>query len=105
MCGANNAMLACSRSIGDRNFKETDPPFVTAKPEVFTRQIDREKDEFLILASDGVWDDLSNNAACALVSKVLQAGQSCEEAAAALCEAALSAGSIDNVSAVVLLLR
>ncbi|KAL5202705.1 hypothetical protein ABZP36_013657 [Zizania latifolia] len=48
-------VLATSRSIGDHHLK----PFVSAEPEVTV--IERtDEDEFLILASDGLWDVVSN---------------------------------------------
>ena len=48
-------VLAVSRAIGDRVLK----PVVTAAPEMRTRIITGE-DAFLVLATDGVWDVLSN---------------------------------------------
>lgn len=52
-------VLATSRSIGDYYLK----PYVTAEPEITIT--DRSaKDEFIILASDGLWDVVSNEAAC-----------------------------------------
>lgn len=104
VCGPDGAMLLCSRSIGDRNFKLTDPPIVTAVPSTVQRQI-CEQDEFIIIASDGVWDDLNNNQACEIVSASLSRGDEPAAAAAALCEAALTAGSQDNISAAVLVLH
>uniref|UniRef100_A0A0D9WJ51 protein-serine/threonine phosphatase n=1 Tax=Leersia perrieri TaxID=77586 RepID=A0A0D9WJ51_9ORYZ len=54
-----SGILAMSRSIGDRYLK----PFVISKPEVTV--IPRAKDDdCLILASDGLWDVVSNEEAC-----------------------------------------
>nr|CAB3474062.1 unnamed protein product [Digitaria exilis] len=54
-----SGILAMSRSIGDRYVK----PFLIPKPEV--RVIPRAKDDdCLILASDGLWDVISNEDAC-----------------------------------------
>jgi len=100
VCGPNSCMLACSRSIGDRHFK----PVVTSEPDTFSRPISA-GDAFAILASDGVWDELSNLKACNLVSSSLESGCSPSEAAATLCEAAHKAGSEDNISAIVVLLN
>eukprot|EP00898_Chlorokybus_atmophyticus_P003259 jgi/Chlat1/3934/Chrsp26S04194 len=52
------AALQVSRSIGDDDLK----PAVTAEPEVTTHKL-TPQDEFLILASDGLWDVVSNEEA------------------------------------------
>ncbi|OAA72970.1 Protein phosphatase 2C [Akanthomyces lecanii RCEF 1005] len=46
------------------------PPYLTASPEVTTRQIQGE--DFVILASDGLWDVISNDDAVACVSQWLK---------------------------------
>lgn len=46
-----NGILAVTRSIGDRSLKE----HVSSHPDVIVRKI-TEKDEFVILASDGLWE-------------------------------------------------
>lgn len=62
--GRVNGNLALSRGIGDFSFK-TNPELpaeeqiVTCYPEVIAHNIDYEKDEFVILACDGIWDCLS----------------------------------------------
>lgn len=59
-------VLAMSRSIGDSYLK----PYVSSEPEVTVT--DRtEEDDFLILASDGLWDVVTNEAACSMVHMVL----------------------------------
>ena len=50
------------RSIGDADLK----PALTAQPEVTHCQLTAE-DEFVVLASDGLWDKLSNEEAVGLV--------------------------------------
>nr|GEX67986.1 probable protein phosphatase 2C 51 [Tanacetum cinerariifolium] len=59
-------VLATSRSIGDRQLK----PYVIAKPEVIVNKRN-DKDEFMILASDGLWDVMSNDFASHVVRKCL----------------------------------
>lgn len=61
-------MLAMSRAIGDSYLK----PFVIPDPEV--RVVERKdgEDEFLILASDGLWDVVSNEVACKVVRACLR---------------------------------
>ncbi|XP_020673676.2 protein phosphatase 2C 51-like isoform X2 [Dendrobium catenatum] len=71
-----------------------------------------DKDEFLILASDGLWDAISNEVACRIVRQCLSGqaakmfpgavnGRSAAEAAALLAELAIARGSKDNISIVV----
>ncbi|XP_072994927.1 probable protein phosphatase 2C 8 [Typha latifolia] len=104
-------VLATSRSIGDYYLK----PYVTSEPEVTVT--DRtEGDEFLILASDGLWDVVSNDVACKITRNCLSGraammfpgavnGSTAEHAAALLVEVAMSQGSKDNVSVIVVELR
>ncbi|XP_062180910.1 protein phosphatase 2C 51-like isoform X2 [Phragmites australis] len=104
-------VLATSRSIGDYYLK----PYVSAEPEVTV--VDRtDQDEFLILASDGLWDVVSNEVACKIARKCLNgraasmfpesvSGRTAADAAALLTELAMSRGSNDNISVVVVELR
>ncbi|KAB8269545.1 phosphatase 2C-like domain-containing protein [Aspergillus minisclerotigenes] len=49
------------------------PPYLTAEPVVTTTKIDPGKPSFVILATDGMWDTLSNQQAVDLVGKWLDA--------------------------------
>ncbi|XVF12641.1 hypothetical protein REPUB_Repub08aG0136500 [Reevesia pubescens] len=105
-------VLATSRSIGDQCLK----PFVICKPEVTVKELTN-RDEFLILASDGLWDVISNEVACRVVRRCLNGRirrKSLEnivnenraaEAAAMLVELAIVRGSKDNISVIVVELR
>lgn len=97
-------LLAVSRAIGDHSLR----PYVIAEPEVTI--INRQKgDELLVLASDGLWDVMSNQEACTLAKKCLlrarQRGSSRQSAArvaaTVLTRAAVDRGSRDNVTVVV----
>ncbi|KAG8056423.1 hypothetical protein GUJ93_ZPchr0002g26494 [Zizania palustris] len=95
-------VLAMSRSIGDAYLK----PFVCAVPEVTVT--DRsDGDECLILASDGLWDVVTNEAACEVAQACLRRGRDrwCAEAAALLIKLALARRSSDDISVVVVDLR
>jgi pyruvate dehydrogenase phosphatase len=48
------------------------PPYVTAEPVVTTTTIDLKKPSFLILATDGLWDSLTNQQAVDLVGTWLE---------------------------------
>ncbi|KAF9616365.1 hypothetical protein IFM89_029619 [Coptis chinensis] len=101
-------VLATSRSIGDQYLK----PYVISVPEVSITER-TEKDEFVILASDGLWDVMSNEMACQVVRRCLNGqigrtfanstkGSDAAEAAAILAELAMARGSKDNISVVVI---
>ncbi|SCU89080.1 LAMI_0D12332g1_1 [Lachancea mirantina] len=60
-----NGNLALSRAIGDFEFKSNHnlPPheqIVTCVPDVVAHDLDFAKDEFVVLACDGIWDCLSS---------------------------------------------
>ncbi|KAL6851718.1 hypothetical protein ACP4OV_020282 [Aristida adscensionis] len=62
-----SGILAMSRSIGDRYLK----PFIIPKPEVTVVPRARD-DDCLILASDGLWDVISNEEACKVARRQIQ---------------------------------
>ncbi|MCO5548374.1 hypothetical protein L7F22_001831 [Adiantum nelumboides] len=107
-------LLALSRSIGDRYLKR----YVVSEPEV--TYLDRTKDdECLIIASDGLWDVISNDTACEIARKCLVSARrkrasrsfalgedpASATVAALLVKLAYSRGSKDNISAVVIDLK
>lgn len=104
-------VLAMSRAIGDNYLK----PFVISKPEVTVTERG-EGDECLILASDGLWDVVTNETACEIVRMVLRgsgppegdssrSNKACADAAMLLTKLAIARQSADNVSVVVVDLR
>lgn len=103
-----NGTLAVSRSFGDVAHKNVPghPPTVTPTPEVVLRN--REaciEDEFVILATDGLWDALSMQAAVNFIRNQINDHQNLQTAVKALTNEALNKGAIDNVTVVVVLLR
>lgn len=116
-------VLAMSRAIGDNYLK----PFVMPEPEVTVTDRTVE-DECLILASDGLWDVVSNDTACGVATMCLRsqkppsppqspgiednvaaAGESsdkaCSDASILLTKLAFARHSTDNISVVVVDLR
>lgn len=104
-------VLAMSRAIGDKYLK----PYVSCEPEVtiINRTPD---DECLILASDGLWDMVSNQTACSVARMCLAgkvplpahhsgSGEACEDASVLLTKLAFVRRSSDNVSVVVINLK
>ncbi|GMH12382.1 hypothetical protein Nepgr_014223 [Nepenthes gracilis] len=110
-------VLAMSRSIGDRYLK----PWIIPEPEVMF--IPRAKqDDCLILASDGLWDVMTNEEACEMARKrillwhkkngatlPLERGTGIDPAAQAAAEylsnRALQKGTKDNISVIVVDLK
>ncbi|KAL3339783.1 hypothetical protein AABB24_028412 [Solanum stoloniferum] len=84
-------VLAVSRAFGDKMLK----PYVVADPEIQEEEIDGV--EFLIVASDGLWNVLSNEETVTLVQDIKDA----EAASRRLIEEAYSRGSSDNITCVV----
>jgi len=112
--------LAVSRSIGDPAYKRFvpgrkvtdlfnwldghgqsfDADLVIPIPEFKTFDIGP-GDEFIILASDGLWDVVSGSDAVSRTRAALKQGKGSTEAAEELCDLALKLGSSDNVTIVV----
>ncbi|KAG5175543.1 phosphatase 2C-like domain-containing protein [Tribonema minus] len=70
-----NREAGAHRSAGRHLPPPYTPPYITADPEVQHHAIDRAVDEFVVLASDGLWDYLSNEEAVAIVgAAALDAG-------------------------------
>merc|ERR1712063_148824 len=88
-----NGVLAVSRSLGDRGMKE----LVVGDPETRVTEL-TEEDTHLILACDGIWDVISDDASV----EIIQKHESMQEAAEALVKAALQRGSTDNISVMAL---
>lgn len=84
-------VLAVSRAFGDRLLK----PYVVAEPEIQEEEIDEV--DFLIIASDGLWNVLSNKDAVSIVQDISDA----ESASRKLTQEAYARGSSDNITCVV----
>lgn len=121
-------VLAMSRAIGDNYLK----PYVSCDPEVTVMERTAD-DECLILASDGLWDVVSNDTACGVARMCLRgkirpppedagaaaepappagmvggerrSDRACSDASLLLTKLALARHSTDNVSVVVVDLR
>jgi serine/threonine protein phosphatase PrpC len=92
--------LAVSRSIGDLSIKRAGEGQVIATPEYGQYQL-TPANEFMILASDGLWDVVGNEKANMIVKNALKNGHSCKSAAHLLKDEATKLGSGDNITVVV----
>ena len=77
---------------------------LVALPEVTKTQI-QASDEFVVVASDGVWDVLGSQQALNFVRRRLRAHKCAQRAAGELVAEALAQGSHDNTSALVVMLH
>lgn len=91
--------LAVSRSFGDKDFKK--PDIVSAEPAITIHEVDWDADDLVILATDGVWDVVTDKDAVLLVQQSLRKGTSEAGAAEALVRRAQTRGSADDCSAIV----
>ncbi|KAK6120389.1 hypothetical protein DH2020_045869 [Rehmannia glutinosa] len=112
-----SGFLAVSRSIGDRYLR----PYVVADPEVMFVPRAKE-DECLILASDGLWDVMTNEEACELARRRIllwhkkngpilskergeEIDPAAQDAADYLSRLAFQRGSRDNITVIVIDLK
>ncbi|ORX80679.1 PP2C-domain-containing protein [Anaeromyces robustus] len=87
-----NGVLAVTRSLGDYSMKE----WVIGNPYT-TRVVLDDKDNFLILACDGIWDVCSDDEAVELIENVTDP----QEASEVLLRHALDNFSTDNLSVLI----
>ncbi|XP_049828194.1 protein phosphatase 1B-like isoform X1 [Schistocerca gregaria] len=100
-----NGSLAVSRALGDYEYKNVEgrgpcEQLVSPEPEVSAVVRNEEKDEFLVLACDGVWDVMSNEDLCAFVRSRLALTDDLESVANQVVDTCLYKGSRDNMSIV-----
>lgn len=91
------AALQVTRSIGDDDLK----PAVTAEPEI-TETVLSAEDDFLVMASDGLWDVVSNAEVVSIIRDTVKEPGMCSKR---LATEAAERGSKDNITVVVVFLR
>jgi len=96
--------LATSRCFGS----EAARPYVSPEPDIFEYLLEPTHHEFIVLASDGIWDVLADQLVVDLVWGQIQVHDSrrgpaaaLEDAARAVVQAALESGSLDNLTCMV----
>jgi len=92
--------LAVSRTFGDVPKDEAVTRAVSSEPTITEIKLDPTHD-FLIMACDGVWDVVTNQAAVDFVTRQRNSGASAADTASALCQLAYLKESTDNISAVI----
>eukprot|EP00940_MAST-03C_sp_MAST-3C-sp2_P002932 g2932.t1 len=101
--------LAVSRALGDFIYKNPkrapEKQKVSPVPDIKIHRRS-EKDQFMILACDGIWDVMSNEDAVDFVSKAMsRGGTDMEEIAKELLDHCLLKGSRDNMSVIIIVFR
>ncbi|KAL6523309.1 hypothetical protein OROGR_016912 [Orobanche gracilis] len=91
------AALQVTRSIGDDDLK----PFVTAEPEI-TEILLSAEDEYIVMASDGLWDVVSNADVVNIIRDTVKEAEMCSKR---LATEAVERGSKDNITVIVVFLR
>ena len=92
-----NGNLALSRAIGDRSER----PHVSAEPEIISVPV-REGDQFIIVATDGLWDVMDSDDAVNYVKLSLKSGIAKNKIADVMVEEAMRLGTYDNVTVVII---
>lgn len=91
-----NGVLAISRSIGDVGLKD----FVIAKPDVMQVSL-RGDEEFVVMATDGLWDVVSDDECVSVVREMIQGEDGEEDAVKKLVDMAWERGSNDDTCVLV----
>uniref|UniRef100_T1JP78 PPM-type phosphatase domain-containing protein n=1 Tax=Strigamia maritima TaxID=126957 RepID=T1JP78_STRMM len=89
-------ILATSRALGDYPLKDRN--LVIAEPDVLTFNLDDLKPQFMILASDGLWDTFTNSEAIEFVRSRLNGTLN---GAWDITHQAFLRGSVDNITVIV----
>jgi serine/threonine protein phosphatase PrpC len=95
-----------SRAFGDTLFKSLDNDKmkspVISTPDI-TSEVVTPMTEFAVMASDGLWDTIEPQAVVNFVKRKIQKKEDLDTISKALVNEAISRGSVDNVSVVILL--
>lgn len=102
-----NGSLAVSRALGDFEYKNVDgkgptEQLVSPEPEFYMKKRDPDKDEFLVLACDGVWDVMTNEDICSFISARMRVTDNLEQIANEVIDTCLHKGSRDNMSIIII---
>lgn len=98
--GYLNGELEISRALGDWHLKTCVLSPLIADPEVQEAELSKE-DEFLIIASDGLWDVVRSELAVDIARRELMSSNDPQRCCEALVKEALRMHSTDNVTVVV----
>merc|ERR1712241_1185318 len=102
-----NGSLAVSRALGDFEYKNVDgkgptEQLVSPEPEFYMKKRESDKDEFLVLACDGVWDVMTNEDICSFITARMRVTDNLEQIANEVIDTCLHKGSRDNMSIIII---
>jgi len=102
-----NGSLAVSRALGDFEYKNVEgkgptEQLVSPEPEFFIMERHSDKDEFLVLACDGVWDVMTNEDICDFISARMRISDNLETICNEVIDTCLYKGSRDNMSIIII---
>ncbi|KAL7690448.1 putative protein kinase domain, PPM-type phosphatase domain, protein kinase-like domain superfamily [Plasmopara halstedii] len=121
-----NGVMAITRAFGDLEFKglldatrgasrsrhsfgdagiEKVPSLLTAKPDVINLDLNRQEDEFLLLACDGLWDVMTSEEAISIFRDRLRLHKDLQLAAHELAQEGIRRYSNDNVTVIAISLK
>jgi protein phosphatase 2C len=92
-----NGILAISRSIGDLALY----PHITWKPEIHSYTIDNDKNNYIFIASDGIWDVFENDEIINLINTSI-INSNINNIGHELILLARNKGSFDNISCMII---
>lgn len=93
--------LAVSRALGDFSFKKNQR--ITCNPDITVHLRNKDVDEFLFLACDGIWDVFTSAEAMLQITSLLEsysASEKCVEVTEVMLDFAIKKGSLDNVTCI-----
>jgi len=101
-----NGSLAVSRALGDFDYKcvENRGPceqLVSPEPEIYSRERSYEKDQFVVLACDGIWDVMSNEDLKDFINSRLKVTNDLVKISNEVLDMCLNKGSRDNMSIII----
>ncbi|VDO27629.1 unnamed protein product [Haemonchus placei] len=101
-----NGSLAVSRALGDFEYKnvpglEPNKQLVSPEPDVYVLERQKDKDEFLVVACDGIYDVMENEELCRFVESRLHVCDDLNQVCNDVLDACLSKGSRDNMTMIV----
>uniref|UniRef100_A0A8R1DTE9 PPM-type phosphatase domain-containing protein n=1 Tax=Caenorhabditis japonica TaxID=281687 RepID=A0A8R1DTE9_CAEJA len=100
-----NGSLAVSRAFGDYEYKDhpmlpADQQLVSPEPDVYIRERNKDTDEFMVVACDGIYDVMTNEELAEFVRDRLVVHQDLREVCDDVLDECLVKGSRDNMTLV-----
>jgi protein phosphatase 1B len=101
-----NGSLAVSRALGDYEYKSVEgrgpcEQLVSPEPEIFIHKRQSDKDEFVCLACDGIWDVMTNENLKEYIHSRLKVTDDLVKISDNILDMCLNKGSRDNMSIII----